>query len=265
MISYAIKGQEDLQLLLKVYNYLNKTCPYGTTFVELNINKGRHFICNSVYQYIYRLGRYYGVTMTPYFHSANAGKICRKIFSCCASKWDYVVLDGCGKDANISSYESLSSFNNIENKYNDNTPRVECTDIKEFVDFYNWLYGENIEIKGMERDLRDLLEPGVIVRFDKSGDDKYGLVSVLSNGDLYILQKDGWIQDRFSSDLTYPVKSWDIVALYKPSEAYGFDNIFECVSEKDCIWKREPKVVELTLDEIAKKFNISVEQLKIKK
>lgn len=56
----------------------------------------------------------------------------------------------------------------------------------------------------------------------------------------------------------------DIMQVWKSD----FDNILKTpdTTKRECLlWERVPKVIELTLEDIAKKFEVDVKQIKIKK
>ena len=58
-------------------------------------------------------------------------------------------------------------------------------------------------------------------------------------------------------------KSFDIVKVYKGAK-YGFGFNYLIDFAEDVIWEREKPKTELTLEQIAEKFNIPVESLRIK-
>ena len=102
------------------------------------------------------------------------------------------------------------------------------------------------------------LKPGMVVKY-KNGErrlvvDINGELSLISNGMFAKL-------NNFNNDLTYDCNSdINIVAIYKTEP----DSLFRMLQTTDLIWKR-PEEVTLTMQEIADKFGIPVEQLKIKK
>lgn len=66
----------------------------------------------------------------------------------------------------------------------------------------------------------------------------------------------------YSENLERFDENFSIDKIYKPQFMVGLNSMLRSVY--NCIWER-PKSVELTMEEIAEKFGINVEQLKIKK
>lgn len=104
------------------------------------------------------------------------------------------------------------------------------------------------------------LKPGMVVEYANGKRrlviefcDKLVLLGNNNWGDLAILSED--LVCLFNEDFT-------IDKVYKPGYMSGLNSML--TSEQLCIWER-PKSVELTMEEIAEKFGINVEQLKIKK
>lgn len=103
------------------------------------------------------------------------------------------------------------------------------------------------------------LKPGMVVEYANG---KRRLV-IEFNDELVLLGDDGWGNlDDFSENLERLNENFTINKIYKPQFMTGLDSMLN--SAYNCIWERS-KSVELTMEEIAEKFGINVEQLKIKK
>lgn len=108
------------------------------------------------------------------------------------------------------------------------------------------------------------LKPGMVVEY-ANGDRR---LVIEFNNKLFLLSNDKWGDlGYYTLDLKCPgTGDFDINKIYQPQFMTGFDSmlkdVYDCIY--DCIWER-PKPVELTMKEIAEKFGINVEQLKIKK
>ena len=103
------------------------------------------------------------------------------------------------------------------------------------------------------------LKPGMVVEY--ANGEKRLVVTI--NAELYLISRGAFADVKsFKEDLTCDNNSdINIVKVYQPKEAASLITLFEC---KNCIWER-PKEVVLTMQEIADKFGIPVEQLRIKK
>ena len=103
------------------------------------------------------------------------------------------------------------------------------------------------------------LKPGMVVEY-ANGDKR--LVIVINNK-LYLIDTYAFaIVESFNDDLECANNpDINIVKVFQPKEAASLSTLFDC---KNCIWER-PKETVLTMQEIADKFGIPVEQLKIKK
>lgn len=103
------------------------------------------------------------------------------------------------------------------------------------------------------------LKPGMVIEY------AYGerRLVVAINSRLYLISRDSFADIKFfNEDLTYDSDpKINIVKVYQPKEAASLHTLLKC---GDCIWER-PKETVLTMQEIADKFGISIEQLKIKK
>lgn len=107
----------------------------------------------------------------------------------------------------------------------------------------------------------------------KKSDLKPGMVIEYANGErrlvvefhdtLALLSNNSWGDlENISEGLECSInKDFTINKVYEPWSMLGLSSMLKCVHP--CIWER--KSVELTMEEIAEKFGINVEQLKIKK
>lgn len=103
------------------------------------------------------------------------------------------------------------------------------------------------------------LKPGMVVEY-ASGEKR---LVVTINNELYLISRASFADVKsFNDDLTCSGNfGINIVKIYLPREAASLSALFEC---KNCIWER-PKETVLTMQEIADKFGIPVEQIRIKK
>ena len=103
------------------------------------------------------------------------------------------------------------------------------------------------------------LKPGMVVEY-ASGEKR---LVVTINNELYLISRSTFMNVKsFNEDLTYNNDSKiNIVKVYQPKEAASLSTLLQC---NNCIWVR-PKETVLTMREIADKFGITIEQLKIKK
>lgn len=103
------------------------------------------------------------------------------------------------------------------------------------------------------------LKPGMVVEY-ANGDRR---LVIEFNNELVLLSNCSWgnLKD-YSEDLKSSGENFNIDKIYKPQFMTGLDSMLKGVY--NCIWER-PKSIELTMEEIAEKFGINVEQLKIKK
>jgi hypothetical protein len=102
------------------------------------------------------------------------------------------------------------------------------------------------------------LKPGMVVEY-KSGERR---LVVEINGELSLISNGMFAElNTFNNDLTHDRNSYiNIVAVYKTKPS----SLATMLHTTDLIWKR-PEEVTLTMQEIADKFGIPVEQLKIVK
>ena len=103
------------------------------------------------------------------------------------------------------------------------------------------------------------LKPGMVVEY--ASKEKRLVVTI--NAELYLISRASFVDIKFyNEDLTCSnAPSINIVKVYQPKEASSLNALLQC---NNCIWER-PKEIVLTMQEIADKFGIPVEQLKIKK
>jgi hypothetical protein len=103
------------------------------------------------------------------------------------------------------------------------------------------------------------LKPGMVTEY-ASGERR---LVVTINNELYLISRASFADVKsFNDDLTCTSNpDIDIVKIYLPREAASLTTLFNC---KNCIWER-PKETILTMQEIADKFGIPVEQIRIKK
>ena len=103
------------------------------------------------------------------------------------------------------------------------------------------------------------LKPGMVVECANS--EKRLVVTI--NAELYLISRASFANVKsFNEDLTYNRdSSLNIVKVFQSKKARDLKTLLNC---NNCIWER-PKETILTMQEIADKFGIPVEQLKIKK
>lgn len=103
------------------------------------------------------------------------------------------------------------------------------------------------------------LKPGMVVEY-ANGNKR---LVVVINDELYLIGRHMFaIVESFNEDLTCDSDpKINIVKVYQPKEAASLNSLLDC---ENCIWER-PKETVLTMQEIADKFGIPIEQLRIKK
>jgi hypothetical protein len=102
------------------------------------------------------------------------------------------------------------------------------------------------------------LKPGMVVEY--ANGKKRLVVSI--NGELALIGENMFSElHMFNEDLTNKGPSLNIVRIFQPKEAASLNTLLQC---DNCIWVRSEEIV-LTMQEIADKFGVPVEQLKIKK
>lgn len=140
---------------------------------------------------------------------------------------------------------------------------VEIFNVEEFIELAANLVGKTYKRKDMKKE------------FTKE-DLKSGMVVKTRNNQMYLVVDNMIISDwgyiilnSYTENLQFPNHEYDIMAIYDKIACWedGFsDGLSSAPYNGELIWKRkEPKEVILTMDEIAKKFGCSVEQLRIKK
>ena len=103
------------------------------------------------------------------------------------------------------------------------------------------------------------LKPGMVIEY--ANKEKRLVVTI--NAELYLISRASFMNIKsYNEDLICNSNpKLNIVKVYQPKEAASLSTLLLC---NNCIWKR-PKETVLTMQEIADKFGIPVEQLKIKK
>lgn len=140
---------------------------------------------------------------------------------------------------------------------------IRATKCRNICDFIKVVKKE-LNIKEMEKEftLNDL-KPGMVVKYRNSN--KRLVVSI--NGKLHFISDTdylGDVLDNYNNDLTcISDNNFDIMKVYEVLSIGGLNYLLSS-SYKELIWERkEPKVY--TMQEIADKLGIPVEQLRIKK
>lgn len=104
------------------------------------------------------------------------------------------------------------------------------------------------------------LKPGMVVEY---ADGTKRLVVVFDNK-LMFTGETGYQTDItrwYNEDLTHKdFASSDIVKVYE----VNFGNIFTLMTPSRLLWKRS-EIIELSIEQIAKKFNVKPDQIRIKK
>lgn len=103
------------------------------------------------------------------------------------------------------------------------------------------------------------LKPGMVIEY-ANGDKR---LVVVINDELYLIGRHMFATvESFNEDLTCDNNpKINIIKVHQPKEAASFNSLLDC---DNCIWER-PEETILTMQEIADKFGIPVEQLRIKK
>ena len=103
------------------------------------------------------------------------------------------------------------------------------------------------------------LKPGMVVEY-ASGEKR---LVVTINSELYLISIATFVNVKaFNEDMTCSGNSCiNIVKVYLPEEAASLNTLLQC---NNCIWERQKETV-LTIQEIADKIGIPVEQIRIKK
>ena len=107
------------------------------------------------------------------------------------------------------------------------------------------------------------LKTGMVVK--RRNGDKYMVLLDTPHGNIFI-RRNGWCSmEEFEDDLhAVGSEKFDIVAVYRPDERLQMTHEY-CDTQK-CIWRRSEikEVKEVTLAEIAEKFGVDVEDIRIK-
>lgn len=142
--------------------------------------------------------------------------------------------------------------------YMNNDKELTCSNLVSFEklfknDYELVVFNELIQMKKSD------LKPGMVVEYANS--EKRLVVTI--NAELYLISRASFADVKsFNEDLTCNSDpKINIVKVYQPREAASLSTLLQC---NNCIWVR-PKETVLTMQEIADKFGIPVEQLKIKK
>lgn len=166
----------------------------------------------------------------------------------------YVVLNNCGEFGSCANYE-------VPNEIQFNRELV--TNVEEFLERAAKLKGFTYKRKDMKEFTLNDLQPGMIVEYRNQ---ERRLV-VLINNVLHLISPDCFltnIQSVYNNDLTYKYdKMLDIIKVYKITTVRGLKEMLNLCDSK-LIWERK-EIKEYTMQEIADKLGIPVEQLRIKK
>ena len=122
------------------------------------------------------------------------------------------------------------------------------------------IYFEEVKYKTMKK---SDLKVGMVV--ERKNGEKMLVMETPSVGK-FLSNNNSWCRfSAYTETLEYRdlSKSFDIVKVYKGVK-YGFSLNHLIDYAEDVVWEREKPKTELTLEQIAKKFNIPVESLRIK-
>ena len=143
------------------------------------------------------------------------------------------------------------------------TDKCEYYSYKEFVskffDESDIEIGMLVEFNKLIKMKKSDLKPGMVIEY--ANKEKRLVVTI--NAELYLISRASFMNIKsYNEDLICNSDpKLNIVKVYQPKEAASLSTLLLC---NNCIWKR-PKETVLTMQEIADKFGIPVEQLKIKK
>ena len=141
--------------------------------------------------------------------------------------------------------------------YMDNDKELSYSNLVTFKNYTKNDY-ELVEFNNLIKMKKSDLKPGMVVQY---ADGKKRLV-VAVNDELFLMGENMFAElDKFNEDLINEIHHLNIVKVFQPKEAASLNTLLQC---DNCIWER-PKETVLTMQEIADKFGIPVEQLKIKK
>lgn len=162
--------------------------------------------------------------------------------------YPYLVINNCGKFGDFNFYEVTN-----EKEYN----RELITDVEEFLEraaklksFY-YKRKDIMKINGVE------IKPGMVIETLEDDKNILYVVFPLLDGELGVV--------------SYSKVSWSGIEYFIEKYSSKIICIYDLTSERlgglnngKVLWQK-PKEVVLTMDEIAKKFGVPVEQLRIKK
>lgn len=124
---------------------------------------------------------------------------------------------------------------------------------------------EDYMLEDADKDLRSLLKPGLFVETAN----KNIFIVIEDEIGLLLSSTDFWIGiSKYDSNLINSTSNENTInKIIKPRLGYSMKTYMTDLAavSYNVIWERPKEIVELTMDEIADKFGISVEQLKIKK
>lgn len=170
------------------------------------------------------------------------------------------VMYGAGRRwCNGESYLEVTAWNVNKNNTAYDFNRGKCAS----VEFYQYEYYTILEWSDFRKEkemTKSELKTGMVVEC-RNGD-KYTVLINTPMGDILVCEN-GWfcLQD-YKDDMRNTVDgAFDIIAVYSPDDE--FQMTYKCWNDQTCIWQRS-KVKEVTLSEIAKKFGVAVEDIRIK-
>lgn len=166
-------------------------------------------------------------------------------------KYPLLVINSCG---------SLGLCTNYSISHNLHNSRELVTDVEEFLERAAQLKGFKYK-KEMKEFKKSDLKPGMVVEYD---DGRRRIVLKDSNDNLF-LASDNCICSLISFNNNLINERHSDLTINKIYEIDSICNI-DCILEGEylkLIWER-PQTVELTLQEIAEKFNVPVETIRIK-
>lgn len=153
---------------------------------------------------------------------------------------------------------NLGYVSNVKDYFKNGHNRELVTNVEEFLERAAKLKCFTYKRKDiMEKEFNiNKLEVGMIVEY-KSGDRR--LILPDSKGNLFLSRL-----NYFKPSTIKSADKYEIYKVYKIKYQTDLNSLLKCSNNLELIWEK-PKEVELTIQEIADKFGISVEQLKIKK
>lgn len=152
---------------------------------------------------------------------------------------------------------TITNYSNIVRTFDDS---ILCSSINEFIKEVK----KKLNIKEMEKEftLGDL-KPGMVIEYRNEN----RRLVVLINNKLHFINDCDYldnIEDNYKEDLTcIGGRDFDIMKIYRVHSIAGINYLLD-ISNKELIWERK-EIKEYTMQEIADKLGIPVEQLRIKK